>query len=113
MIALALGAGGGEQGYAPHYAKGLMARVAQRRGMEPSACMVSSATHPLGAWLWVRGKTGATLLCQVVDVSHPRDIKRHIRTGRIVELSYEVTRALCGSTRERSIDCPITIWSAE
>jgi len=70
--------------------------------------MVSSPTLPLGSWVWVYGRrTGVLLRCRVTDVSHPKDQERHIRTGRIAELSYEVTERLCGSTRERVIDCPI------
>lgn len=72
--------------------------------------MISSPVWPLGTQLWVYGeKTEALLQCTVVDVSHPRDQARHIRTRRVVELSYEVTKALCGSTRERVIDCPVIV----
>jgi len=99
-----------ECGYAPHYAPGLMSKVAHHRDMPPTACMVSSPTLPLGAWVWVYGqRTGALLRCRVTDVSHPRDKARHLRTGRIAELAYEVTARLCGSTRERVIDCPIVV----
>jgi hypothetical protein len=99
-----------QSGYAPHYSPGLMARVAHNRDMAPQACMVSSPVWPLGTQLWVYGERTQTLRqCTVVDVSHPRDRERHIRTRRVVELSYEVTEALCGSTKERVIDCPVTM----
>jgi hypothetical protein len=99
-----------QSGYAPHYSPRLMARVAQLRDMAPAACMVSSPVWPLGTRLWVYGeKTQALLHCTVTDVSHPRDRERHIRTKRVVELSFEVTEALCGSTKERVIDCPVTV----
>lgn len=99
-----------QSGYAPHYSPGLMARVARTRDMPPAACMVSSPVWPLGTQLWVYGERTQTLLpCTVVDVSAPKDRARHIRTKRVVELSYEVTKALCGSTKERVIDCPVTV----
>lgn len=99
-----------ESGYAPHYRPGLMAQVSRRRDMPVVACMVSSPVHPLGAWLWVYGeRTGALLHCRVTDISHPRDRARHIRTRRVVELDWSVTTQLCGSTRERAIDCPVMV----
>jgi hypothetical protein len=99
-----------QSGYAPHYSPMLMTRVAQHRAMQPSACMVSSPIWPLGTQLWVYGeRTGELLDCTVVDVSAPKDAARHIRTRRVVELSFEVTKALCGSTRERVIDCPVMV----
>jgi hypothetical protein len=101
-----------EAGYAPHYAKGLMARVAKRRKLDPAPCMVSRPHGPIGAWVWVHGdRTGITLKCLVVDVSHPRDLKRHHRTGRIVELSWEVSRALCGTTKGSTTACPVKVWA--
>jgi hypothetical protein len=54
-------------------------------------------------------ETQTLLDCTVVDVSAPKDAARHIRTRRVVELSFEVTKALCGSTRERVIDCPVMV----
>lgn len=82
--------------------------------MVPVACMVSSPIWPLGTRLWVYGEKTHTLLdCTVVDVSAPKDRERHIRTRRVVELSYEVTKALCGSTRERVVDCPVTVVKLE
>jgi hypothetical protein len=103
-----------QSGFAPHYSSGLMTRVARHRDMAPQACMVSSPIYPLGTQLWVYGeKTGALLDCIVMDVSHPRDRERHIRTRRVVELSFEVTEALCGSTKERVVDCPVIVVKLE
>jgi hypothetical protein len=91
-----------------------MERVANVRGMRHTACMVSSPIHPLGTWLWVYGeRTGRLLKCRVTDVSAPKDKARHLRTRRIVELGYTVTEALCGSTRERVIDCPVVVYDAD
>lgn len=87
-----------------------MERVARNRDMPVAACMVSSPTWPLGTKVWIYGKaTGALLRCTVVDVSHPRDRARHIRTRRIVELDYAVTKTLCGSTKGRAIECPVML----
>ena len=85
-----------------------MARVSANRDLPQVACMVSSPTLPLGSWVWVYGvRTDTLLRCRVTDVSQPRDKARHLRMGRLVELAYEVTAQLCGSTRERVVDCPI------
>lgn len=97
-------------GWAPHYSAGLMAQVARTRDLAPVSCMVSSPVHPIGSWVYVYGQhTGALLYCRVTDASHPKDRARHLRTHRVVELSFEVTEALCGSTRERAVDCPVVV----
>ena len=75
-------------------------------------CMISSYRYPIGAWVYVWGhRTGVLLHCRVTDTSHPRDVERHKRTGRIAELGWANTKALCGRTDERVIDCPITVIS--
>jgi hypothetical protein len=102
-----------EAAYAPHYAKGLIGRVARRRRLDHAPCMVSRPFGPIGAWVWVHGdRTGATLKCLVVDVSHPSDRKRQQRTRRLVELSWEVARALCGTTKTSPKGCPVRVWAA-
>ena len=109
MLVAALG-GTVTQGYAPHYAPGVMERVAHVRQMERVGCMVSSPTLPLGTWMYIYGsRTGALRYCRVTDVSHPRDKARHLRTGRIVELDYPNTLALCGSTKDRPERCPVIV----
>ncbi len=101
-----------QEAYAPHYRKGLMAEVAARRALPPQACMISAAQHGIGTWLWVYGtRTRALLHCQVVDVSQARHKQGHIRRGRLIELSYEVTRQLCGTINGSSAECPIIIIS--
>lgn len=88
-----------------------MAQVARNRGMETSACMVSSPIYPLGTHVWVYGvATGVLLPCTVVDVSHPRDKARHIRTGRVVEISHENAVALCGTTKGSVKECPVRVY---
>lgn len=110
LVCASLHGGSVETGYAPRYAPGLMERVARNRDMQPSACMVSRPDGPIGGWVWVWGdRTGVLLRCQVVDVSHPRDKARHIRTRRIVEISHENAQALCGTTRGSVKECPVTV----
>jgi len=110
LVLVSLWGGSVTEGYAPHYDPGLMGAVADRRDMAQSSCMVSSPVYPLGTRLYVYGaRTGALLRCQVVDVSHPRDKARHLRTKRLVELSYESARALCGTVRGNSIECPVLV----
>jgi len=88
-----------------------MQRVAARRGLSTTACMVSSPIYPIGTWLYVYGKrTGALRYCRVTDVSHPRDRQRHIDTDRWVELDYAVTRDICGTTKGRVVDCGVIVF---
>lgn len=97
-------------GYAPHYSPKLMAKVAHRRDIAAIGCLVSSPRYPLLTKLYVYGvKTHTLQACTVVDVSHPRDKARHLRTGREVELSWEDTLHLCGSRKGRPEDCPVIV----
>jgi hypothetical protein len=110
LIFITLHGGVIQDAYAPHYDKGLMARVAARRDMQPQACMISSAQYGIGEWVWVFGKrTGALLHCQVIDVSQTRHKKGHIARLRLIELDYAVTRQLCGTVNGSSAECPVTI----
>ena len=87
-----------------------MARVAARRDMQPQACMVSSAQYEIGERLWIYGKrTDALLHCQVVDTSHPAHRRGHIERRRLVELSYEVTKQLCGTVNGSSAECAVLV----
>ena len=111
-ILLALHGGESMDGYAPRYAPGLMQKVAVRRHMEVTPCMVSSPYYPLGTWVWVWGRKTYTLShCKVVDVSSSKDRDRHIRTKRVVELSYENAITICGikNINNRPEECPITV----
>ena len=103
-----------QESYAPRYSPGLMATVAARRDMQPVACMISSAQYEIGTWLWIYGQRTDTLLhCQVVDISHPKHRRGHIERRRLIELSYEVARALCGTTKGSSAECPVLIIALE
>lgn len=112
LIALALLGGESMTGYAPRYDKGVMERVAHNRAMGSVPCMVSSAYYPLGTWLYVWGKNTRRLRsCRVTDESGPNDRRRHQRTGRIVELSYEMAIELCGRQHlnHRPEQCPVDV----
>jgi hypothetical protein len=105
---------GGEcvEGYAPRYSPGVMERVARTRDLEPVGCMVSSPTYPIGTWLYLYGKNTAALrYCRVTDVSAPKDRARHLRTKRVVELSYEAARDLCGAAAmdDPPTACPVVV----
>lgn len=111
-IALALLGGEEMVGYAPRYSPGLMARVAERRGLTPVACMVSSPIYPVGTWVWVWGRSTHTLeRCRVTDVSASADRARHIRTRRIVELGYDEAKRICGEQHlnDRPEQCPVVV----
>lgn len=72
---------------------------------------MSRPHNEIGTWVWVYGRvTGNIRRCLVTDVSQTRDAPRHIRQGRIVELSYEVTLDLCGSTKKSAAECPVMVW---
>lgn len=97
-------------GWAPHYSPGLMRKVALRRGIEPVKHMVSSPRYPIGTWLTVcGGNTGECREALVVDVSHPRDLARHLRTRREVEISGEDELLFCGHRNEPVRKCPVTV----
>ena len=112
LIALALLGGEAMDGYAPRYDKNVMERVAVHRDLPPVPCMVSSPNYDVGTWVYVWSATKKVLRhCRVTDVSHPRDRERHIRTKRIVELSYEMAIELCGQEylHSRPEQCPVTV----
>jgi hypothetical protein len=118
IIAFSITPGGHQQrGFAPRYAPGVMERVARHRHMPIADCMISSPVLPLGTKVTVYGEnTHRALECVVVDVSHPRDKARHIRTKRVIELGYASAEAICGKKhmRDPPIKCPVTIfWNDE
>jgi hypothetical protein len=108
-----LGLMGGTVGeyVSPHYAKGVMERVARNRDMPIVPCMIASPTIPIGSWVWVYGRnTGVLRWCRVTDTSAKRDKARHIRMRR-VELSWEAALSLCGrrAMKDRPERCPIVV----
>jgi hypothetical protein len=113
-ILVALGLGQAMEGYAPRYAPGLMQRVAARRGIEPAGRIaVSSAYYPLGTELWVWGvNTHVLRRAVIVDVSAQRDMARHRRTKRLIEIAHEDALALCGNMG-RPTECPVIVFRLE
>lgn len=115
LLLVAMTGGHVFSGYAPHYSPHLMAKVAHRRHIAPatpSECIVSSPRYPLRTQLYVYGvNTGILKKCLVVDVSADRDRPRHLRTGREVELSWELTPVFCGpeGRRSRPEACPVIV----
>jgi hypothetical protein len=112
LLAVVLYGGEMMSGFAPRYSPNLMERVARNRGMDVAGCMVSSPFYDIGTRVIVYGpNTDRALSCTVVDVSHPRDRARHIRTKRITELSYEAALALCGRKHinHRPEQCPVVV----
>jgi hypothetical protein len=114
-LLLALGVMGGtvERGFAPHYAPGLMERIAVMRELQVVPCMVSSPRYRVGTWLTIYGrKTGKVLSCNVADVSAPKDTERHLRTKRVVELGWPAAQILCGFkhvAEDRPEACPVLV----
>jgi hypothetical protein len=112
LLAVVLYGGEMMSGFAPRYSPNLMERVARNRGMDVAGCMVSSPFYDIGTRVIVYGpNTDRALSCVVVDVSHPRDRARHIRTKRITELSYPAALALCGRKHinHRPEQCPVVV----
>jgi hypothetical protein len=112
LLAVVLYGGEMMSGFAPRYSPGVMERVARNRGMDVAGCMVSSPFYDIGTRVIVYGpNTDRALSCTVVDVSHPRDRARHIRTKRITELSYPAALALCGRKHinHRPEQCPVLV----
>jgi hypothetical protein len=113
LLAVVLYGGEMMSGFAPRYSPGVMERVARNRGMDVAGCMVSSPFYDIGTRVIVYGRnTDRALSCTVVDVSHPRDRARHIRTKRITELSYPAALALCGRKHinHRPEQCPVVVF---
>jgi len=112
LIALALLGGEAMDGYAPRYSPGVMERVVRRRDLAPAACNISSAYYPLGTWVYVWSHNRHILrYCRVADVSHPRDVARHQRTKRVIELGYTEAQSLCGDAAMQAppTACPVTV----
>lgn len=108
-LVLGMGVGGWQDGIAAHYSPGLFERVAARRGLPSAECYISSDWHPLGTFVLVYGgNTRASLVCQVTDVSQPRDRRRHAR-DRLFEIDFHSAAVLCGSTELRNRDCPVQV----
>ena len=75
--------------------------------------MVASYLYPIGTWVYVYGvRSGVLKRCQVVDTSAPKDRARHIRTRRVVEVSYENALALCTHLDEPVVECPVIVLDA-
>lgn len=101
------------EGYAPHYAPGVMDRVADIRGLERVDCQVSSPVLGIGNWVYVVGvNTGVVRYCRVTDVSEAIDRLRHIRTRRVVEIGFRLVPVLCSvSIDEPPEKCPVIVVS--
>ena len=100
------------EGFAPRYAPHVMEQVARNRGMPRVGCMISSPTLPLGSWVYVWGvRSGVLRHCRITDVSKSEDRKRHIRTKRIVELSFDAALEICGIEYidSQSKECPVLV----
>jgi hypothetical protein len=110
LILASLLGGSVREGFAPHYAPGVMERVSRVRDLPIVSCMVASPLEEIGAWVYVYGvRTGALRYCRVTDTSQARDRARHLRTRRYVELDYGNTIAICGTTRGRADACPVVV----
>lgn len=86
-------AGPGQAGIAKFYDRGLVQRVARKRGLalEPHMAALSGpgGCGRIGAHVWasVNGHEAARFL--VVDCSQARDEQRHKAEGLLLEVSYE------------------------
>lgn len=99
------------QGFAAHYRKGLMQRVARVRGLPDTGCLIASPFHTIGDHAVVTSTRGS-LNCLVVDVPHPRDRPSIIRRGIVAELDFESARLLCGirfAGQEPPRNCPVSV----
>lgn len=115
LLILALGVGGIQQeGYAARYAKGVMGRVADNRGIPRTSCMVAltSARAITGQqWVWVWGeRTRKGRHCKVVDLPQDRDRKALQERGIVTELDRESARLICGSVVESPRQCPVVVF---
>jgi hypothetical protein len=101
-----------QQGWAPRYAKGVMERVVERRGLPTDVCHVSSPVYPIGTPVYVYGlNTGVLRGCIVSDVSQAAHKARHIAKQWWAELGFREAESLCGerAMREPPRGCPILV----
>ena len=98
---------GVRKGYAAYYDRGLMERVAQRRGIE-TAHPFASPYHGIGTRLRVCGQ-GRCIVGVVVDVCHPRDCKRIRQRQIVVELSHADNGRLCPYYDHPPSACTVTV----
>ena len=99
------------RGFAAHYGKGTMERVARKRGMSDRGCLVASPFEPLGTRVEVRSRRGVQS-CLVVDIPQRRHRASIIRRGIVVELGWPSAQALCGLRYVREqppSKCPVTV----
>lgn len=101
------------RGFAAHYRPGLMERVAQRRNMPQTPCMVATPYFALGSWVRVQSrKNGRTLRCRVTDVPQPRHLPQLRKRNIVVELNFASARTLCNiqrSGQEPPRACPVIL----
>ena len=101
------------RGFAAHYRPGLMERVAQRRNMPQTPCMVATPYFKLGSWVRVQSrKNGRTLRCRVTDVPQPHHVSTLRKRNIVVELNFESARTLCNiqrSGQEPPRACPVIL----
>lgn len=108
--------GNQHRGFAAHYRPGLMERVAQRRSMPQTACMVATPHFALGSWVRVQSrKNGRSLRCRVTDVPQPRHLPLLRKRNIVVELNFASARILCNirrSGQEPPRACPVIVRAA-
>lgn len=100
-------------GYAAHYSKGRMERVARARDLPIVRCMVASSYYRLGTTLSVYSHaTGATALCSVYDVTAQRDVAAVRRRNIVLEFGAANIKQMCGLDhvgQEPPSKCPVTV----
>jgi len=102
-----------QEGFAPHYAKGVMERVVARRGLPTDGCHVSSPVYPIGTPVYVYGvNTGVLRYCIVSDVSQTAHKARHIAKKWWAELGFREAENLCGAAamKDRPEACEIIVF---
>ena len=115
LLIVGVGVGGIQQeGYAARYAKGVMGRVADNRGIPRTSCMVAltSARAITGQqWVWVWGeRTRKGRRCLIVDLPQDRDRKALQDREIVTELDRESARLICGSVVESPRQCPVVVF---
>lgn len=101
------------RGFAAHYRPGLMERVARRRGLPKTECMIASPFYELGSWVQVRSeKYDQVLRCRVTDVPQPRHRALLKKRTIVVELDFASAKTLCNIKRvgqEPPRACPVVL----
>lgn len=101
-------------GYAAHYGKTVMNKVAHNRNLPIQDCMIATPYYKIGTWLHIHSlKNDKWADCYVMDIPQPRDRAGIITRGIVVEFNWQTATWMCDLEyvdQEPPSACPVEIW---